>query len=295
MAYTSDDIILWGKISQPLSIRSESKKKATVGGSIDLDHHIKLYVERKSVEWYNDEPTQDADILYSISNWLFALEGVYGLQAQYIDGGSGGQVTPVTPSSTSLPTPLDWLVSASSEPLANGESSVTLNGTGGMPDFRGYNIEYSRGGIVQNTTPLGDGSTYYYWNRSTGLFQLFNGAAQTGELMRIFPDLVGSGVIETSNAPQTVYMDTDSTYTLASGYLISRITIKPTAADTVRIGTTLNGEEIMIDKLLTANVYANNGVSSVGDAAIADGASITIYFTGFTATAQINIYLLPIE
>ena len=126
MAYTTDDIILWGKISQPLSILGETKKKATVGGAIDKDHHIKLYVERKSVEWYIDQPSPDADILYTISNWLFALEGIWGLRAQYIDGGSGGQVTPVTPSSTDLPTPLDWEVTASSSPLADGETSATF-------------------------------------------------------------------------------------------------------------------------------------------------------------------------
>jgi len=85
------------------------------------------------------------------------------------------------------------------------------------------------------------------------------------------------------------------TYTLADGYLISRITIKPTNADTVRIGTTLNGEEIMMGKLMVANVYGNNGVSLVDGEAIADGANQTIYFTGFTMQAQINIYLLPIE
>lgn len=294
MAYTTDDIILWGQISQPFAAIGEAKKRATLGSAIDPDLHIKLYVERKTVEWYNNQATVDTDILYEISNWLFALEGVYGLKAQFVDGGSGGQVVPITPSTTSIPDPLDWEVAATATgvaPLANGQSSVTLNGTAGMPDLRGYNINFSRGGVTQNTTSLGDGSTYYSWNRSTGLFQLFGGAAQTGELMRIMPDIYGGIVVESSNTPQTIYLDTDGTYELANGYMIYKITIKPTAADTVRIGTTLGGDEIMLDKLMTINVYGSNGVTAD---VFADGAAQTIYFTGFTAQAQINIYLLPI-
>ncbi len=295
MAYTSDDIILWGKISQPYAARGEAKKRATRGATVDTDLHIKLYVERKTVEWYNNQSTQDADILYTISNFLFSLEGVYGLQAQFIDGGSGGQVVPITPSTTDIPDDIDWEVGATADgdsPLANGQSSVTLNGTAGMPDLRGYNIDFFRGGITQNTTPAPDGvSTYYSWNRDTGLLQLYNGLASTGELMRISPDIYGGIVTTTSNQPETIYLTGDGTYTLVEGYMFWKISIKPTAADTVRIGTTANGEEVMMDKLMTVNVYGSNGVNAD---VYADGSSQTIYFTGFTATAQINIYLLPI-
>ena len=301
MAYTTDDIILWGKISQPFSYQNEVKTLAQ-NGSIDKDHHIKLYVERKSVEWYNSQADPDADILYTISNWLFALEGIWGLKAQFIDGGSGGQVAPVVPADTgSSPDDIDWLVSGTASqyaPLADGENFVILNGTGGMPDLRGYNINYFRGGVTQNITPLGDGSTYYSWNRSTGLLQLYgsapaNGAAQSGELMRITPDRTGgTSTVTNPNTPETIFLSADGTYTLVEGYAIWKITIKPTVADTIRIGTTLNGEEIMMDKLMVINTYANNGVTA--DVA-ADGANQTIYFTGFTGQAQINIYLLPIE
>jgi len=299
MAYTSDDIILWGKISQPFSIQNETRKKALTGSSIDKDHHIKLYVERKSVEWYNDQPTQDADILYSISNWLFALEGVWGLKAQFVNGGSGGQVAPISPSGDNIPNVLDWIIEATSSgtsPMKDGDRTVTLDGSNGTPDYRGYNINFFRGGVTQNTTPLGDGSTYYSWNRATAQFTLFgtapvNGAAQLGELFRITPDLIGVGNLpSTSNAPDTIYLDTDGTYVIAAGYAIWKIRIKPTAADTVKIGTTLAGDEIMFDKVMTPNVYGDNGVTyDVGE-----GASQTIYFTGFTSQAQIDIYLLPI-
>jgi hypothetical protein len=187
MAYTTDDIIQWGKISQPLSILNETKKKAISGASVDKDHHIKLYVERKSVEWYNSQDTVDLDILYQISNWLFALEGIWGIKAQFIDGGSGGIVAPVTSAPTTLPDPLDWIVTSiasGTSPLSNGQSTVTLDGTNGMPNLRGFNIEFTRNNLVQNTTPPGDGSSYYSWNRVTGEFVAIPGVV-TDERLRI--------------------------------------------------------------------------------------------------------------
>jgi len=182
MAYTTEDIILWGKISQPLSALDESKKRATVGSTVDTDLHIKLYVERKSVEWYNSQATQDADILYQISNWLFALEGIHGLKAQYISNSGGGIISTIT--RVSGVEPLDFIVSGASI-IATGESTVSLVAYG----FLGYNIELTRGGITQFTTDPGDGTTYYSWNRTSGTLILINGAAQLGEQIRIFPSL----------------------------------------------------------------------------------------------------------
>jgi hypothetical protein len=237
------------------------------------------------------------------ARYLYELEMKYAFRAaRIVDGGGGGTVAPVTPSGTgSNINDLDWLVSGSSSqlaPLANGDFAVTFDGTGGMLDLRGFNINFFRGGVTQNTTPLGDGSSYYYWNKITGLFQLLgaapaNGAAQEGELMRISPDLLNTGNVSFSlTQPVLLSLDADGTYTLPDGYFIYKINIKPTSADTVRIGTTLNGEEIMMDKLMTANVYGSNGVTAD---VFADGSDQTIYFTGFTTTAQISIYIQPIE
>jgi len=124
------------------------------------------------------------------SNYLLWLCGRYRLQAQAaIDGGAGGGGTVIPGGSTSLPLPLDWIVSAtatSTAPLATAESTVTLNGQNGFPDFRGYNIDFYRGGQPQYTTNPGDGTTYYYWNRVSGVFIIY-GAAQVSEQMRISP------------------------------------------------------------------------------------------------------------
>lgn len=116
MSYTIPDIINWAKASQALAAVNESKKRALNGGSVDTDLHIKLYVERKSVEWEYDQDAS-SDNLFQMGNWLYALCGQYGLQAQYINGGSGGTVSPLSPSSTAslispLPITSDDFVSA---------------------------------------------------------------------------------------------------------------------------------------------------------------------------------------
>lgn len=178
MAYTTQDIILWGKISQPLAAIGEAKKRATRGRTVDTDLHIKLYVERKTVEWYNSQTTIDNDILYTISNYLFALEGVYGLEAQFRDGGSGGSVTPVSPSNTARPTQLNFTVAASGTTLVNGQLSVTLS------DFVGWNLVLDKNG--QPMTQIPTAPIYYTWDRVTGLL-ILNVAAVTGDEFQITP------------------------------------------------------------------------------------------------------------
>lgn len=99
MSYTIPDIITWAQISQPLAAIGEAKKKALNRGSFDTDLHTKLYVERKSLEWeYAQDPASDN--LFQIGNWVWALSGIYGLQAQFEDTGSGATITPLSPSST---------------------------------------------------------------------------------------------------------------------------------------------------------------------------------------------------
>lgn len=140
-----------------------------------------------ALEWASDGgATTDAENR-EIANYLIWLIGKYGQQAQVTlgDTSGGGSLTPG--GSTTLASPIDWEVGATASgiaPLADGESSVTLDGTGGMPDLRGYNIEFSRGAQVQVTTQ--SSISYYTWNRTTGVFTC-TPAATLGENLRIYP------------------------------------------------------------------------------------------------------------
>jgi hypothetical protein len=89
--YDYADIIEWAKISQALALVGEKKKRATTGSTVDEDLHIKIYDTRKAVEHlYNED--NDNDDLYEMANYLYALCGIYVLEAQGISG-DGGQVS----------------------------------------------------------------------------------------------------------------------------------------------------------------------------------------------------------
>lgn len=101
MAYLVSDIIEWAEISQALAAIGEPKKKALQLGSWDEDLHIKLYVERTSLEYaYAQDPTSDDT--YMIANWVYALCGAYVFTAQQQTGG-GGSISPITPTGTGFP------------------------------------------------------------------------------------------------------------------------------------------------------------------------------------------------
>jgi hypothetical protein len=158
--------------------------------------------------------------------------------------------------------------------------------------------------IYVNNTPETVQALQVVFNSSLGKVSRFQADGVTPNPWQLNDVLVinyaklsvaGSGVTVLPNGvPQTISLSGNGTFTLPAGFLITRISIKPTAADTVRIGTTLGGDEIMFDKVMVPNVFTGNGISIVDGSAMADGVPITIYFTGFTAQAQINIYTLPI-
>ena len=173
MALTTLQKLNIASISEYLS-NVDIKKRGLYGGGVPLNLPQKIYILRKSIAyWYSLDPSDTT--LTATSNYLMALCGLYGLEAQQITLGSGSVATISGLSTT--PLPYDFIVSGSSF-IITGETSKTITA------FVGYNIQFSRNGIVQNTTDVGDGSTYYGWDRSTGTFTL-SAAASADELFRI--------------------------------------------------------------------------------------------------------------
>lgn len=169
-----------GKISAYLAGNDNSEgtlfgsRKASPGSIITIT------MVTNALSWGYDGGAQTAASLRSTANYLIWLCGQYGNEAEYISQGAGGGS--VIPGGGSLLTPLDWVVGASSEPLATGETTCTLT------DFIGYEVNFTRGGLPQYTTDPGDGSTYYSWSKATGIFTLLgtNPGAVLDEPMRIF-------------------------------------------------------------------------------------------------------------
>lgn len=182
MSYPITDIIQWAKVAQPLARYGEAKKKSTIGASVDEDLDLKLYITRKDVESeYALDPSSSQ--LFPMGNYLLTLMGVYLFAAQQASGG-GGSISPITPPAAVTPNPLDFIVSGGSL-IATGASSIILDGAHGTDDFRGFDVNFNRGGQPQYTTNPMDGSTYYSWNKVTGLFSI-SVAAGAAEQFRIY-------------------------------------------------------------------------------------------------------------
>lgn len=109
------------------------------------------------------------------SNYLNALCGKYGLEANYLirPGGTLSNITtPIT-----VPTPIEFVVSGSSL-IANGGNSVVVN------SFVGFNLLFIRNGISQST--INTGGSYFTWDKGTGLFTCYP-MATTSELFQLYP------------------------------------------------------------------------------------------------------------
>lgn len=289
---TPSDIVEIGDVSTYLALNYVSKKKLFGGAVIKPTPPVLIAMATDALRWGIEGGAESDESIRNVANYLYWLCGTFQLKAQNIISGPGGGSVVPTPSGGGAVNALDFEVSASS-PIPTGGSTITLDGTSGNPDYRGYLIvNISRGGLWQNTTTLGDGSSYYSWNSVTGLLTVFP-AVSAGELIRITPDATGgtSSGGGSSNLPTTIILNADGTYVLPSGNLLWKISILPSAADTVRIGTTANGEEIMMDKVMVPGSYGSNGVTTD---VYAVGGTQTIYFTGFTSAATILIFTLPL-
>jgi len=171
------EIIEIGDVSIYLSSNNNSlgalfgKRMASPISPVEID------VVTDALRWGLEGDSTD-DTLRGTANYLLWMCGKYGQQAQYIISGAGGG-TVVPGQSVTRPEPLDFIVSASSV-IVTGATGATLSA------FIGWNLQFLRGGIGQNTTDVGDGSSYYGWDRTTGALTI-SPALQESELIRITP------------------------------------------------------------------------------------------------------------
>ncbi len=173
MSYPIPDIIQWAKASQALSAIGEANNLAYEQGTIEENLHVKLYTERKSLEYsYAQDPTSNQT--YQIGQGVLALCGVYLFEAQAASGG-GGSITPVIPGS--LPDPIEFEASAST-PIPTGGNSLSIS------TFIGYNLIFVYKGQTQTT--LSTQPIYFTWNKTTGNFS-FSINVQEGDLIQLYP------------------------------------------------------------------------------------------------------------
>lgn len=149
-------------------------KRGLYSGGVDFKLPQKIMNIGKSVERvYNGNPADET--LTSTANYLYALCGAYGMRAQAVTGITGGIAGVIC--NAQSPLPLDFEISDTSF-ISNGENTKIITA------FVGCNIEFTRGGVTQNTTNTG--GSYYKWNRATAEFFCYPDAT-TSELFRIVP------------------------------------------------------------------------------------------------------------
>jgi hypothetical protein len=188
-------ILSLANVSQYLAANRVDKGGLFGAPPLDKQLSIKIYLVRRILQKvYDYDPNYTG--VREVADYLYELIQKFAFKsAAIVDNNTGGQIAPPTPGSGTQPNDLDFEVTSGSI-MADGETTLSI------PQFIGYNVDFARGGIMQNTTSLGDGSSYYSWNNVTGIFTIFPAAA-TGELFRIMVDAGGgsSTIVPTQSYP----------------------------------------------------------------------------------------------
>jgi hypothetical protein len=182
-----NEIIEIGRVSTYLSANYVGKGSLYGGTVIEPTPPIQIAMVTDALSWGDAGGAESSESLISTANYLYWLTGMFQLQSQNIISGPGGGSVVPTPSGGSLPNPYDFEVPAtvtSDAPLADGDSTVTLDGTNGTRDYRGYNIVFNRNNVPQSV--VNQGGSYYSWNRTTGQFTASPAAVLT-EIFTLIP------------------------------------------------------------------------------------------------------------
>ena len=152
---------------------NDIQNRRSNSGAVDITLPQKIYSIGTAVQRIYDAGSTD-DTLPQTARYLYALCGKYGLQASVVTQ-TAGSVSPATPNVPIVP--YQFNVAASGNLINEGESSVIIT------SFIGFNLLFVRNGIPQTT--LTTESSYYSWNKETGLFTISPGAILT-ELFQIY-------------------------------------------------------------------------------------------------------------
>lgn len=185
---TPSQILQIGDVVIYLSADYTEKKKLFGQTRILPQPPVQIHFTTDALRWGIEGGAESPESLQEVANYAYWMYCRFQLEAQMIlNSLGGGSVVPTPADILSLPNPYDWIVTtftSSSMPLKAGDSSVTLDFAGNS--FKGFNVEFTRGGVTQNTSTFGDQTSYFQWNRDSALFEIFP-AAQEGEIMRILP------------------------------------------------------------------------------------------------------------
>jgi hypothetical protein len=287
--YTVEEIIRIAKVSGYLTA-NDIATGALSGEKLDPDWNVRLYLERKAVEWmYRHDPAYPT--LTSTANYLFALCGGYGRRAAVVlaAGGAGSVVSPISPASDSLAAEGDFVY------------LIPIKGT----DFYSA-TEYRDTRIVGEEVQVFWNEANRYLTSSEFTYtpngiQILDGATgiedfdattthadATFKIYLVHPDLPagtttvtdGSGA---STSGTSIAYEGDATYALGANTVLDYMIVFPGSNATLKIGTTLGGEEVLPEQdVLTTGTLISPRRYSIGGE--------TLYLTGLPAGSRITYF-----
>lgn len=265
-------------------VANDIARGALFGEKLDPKWNLRLYMERKAVEWmYSMDPAYSG--LTGKANYLYALCGGYGRRAAAVLQAASGIGTVITPTRPSDATATEFVYRI---PITGAQF---YNAT----EYRDPRIVGHSLGVYWNDINREvqlDSAEWTYTPQ--GIKILVDGFdATTTHAAADFviyindPDIVATGTVtspsESSSGTSVAYAGGPATYALSANTVLDYLIVFPGSNATLKIGTTLGGEEVLpeVDVLTTGTLISPRRYSIGGE---------TLYLTGLPSGSRITYF-----
>jgi hypothetical protein len=252
--YTVAEIISIAKVSGYL-VADSIAKGALFGERLDPKWNLRLYLERKAVEWlYNLD--DDHEDLAATANYLYALCGGYGRRAAVVvaAGGSGTVILPTTVDDAS-PGDFVYLIPITGADFASATDyhDARLVGEEVQVFWNEANRYLTSSEFSYTATGIrivDDATGIEGFNATT------THADATFKIYLVHPDLpTGTATVSSGSGSSTgtpVLFTGDGTYALTAGYVLEYIIVLAAeAASEFKIGTSSGASDLLPESAIT--------------------------------------------
>lgn len=280
MAYTVPEIINIAKVSQYLAAR-DAARGALFGQRPDPKLPLLLFMESELVEWGYE---QSKDDITATAAYLFNLCGGYGTRAAALiaQGVGGTVVTPSVPDGSSATT-FDYLIPFTAADFADATAYNDTRLVGHRLEIFWNEVNrYLTRGTEWAYTPTGIEILIEGFDATLSVEGGGNGDA-TFKAYILDPTVAAGEASSSGTSGDVVEFAGDGTYDIPAMTRLDYFIVIPSAACTLKVGTTLGGEEVLPEVALS-----EEGDSINVGRFWASGA--TLYLTGLPAGSTVIFY-----